>query len=237
MKLFLVIIFFINTIFANEILFYCGATMREALKEIAALFEQKYEIKIKFIVGGSKSLLNKIKIIKKGDLYLPGSENYILKNKNLFLEHKYIGYNKLTLIVKKNNPKNIKQLNDLFKRDDLAIVLCNPELSSCGKATKKFLKEDFLFLYSKSCEIVLDSKDLAFCVKNCADVGISWRATATSKTNKDKLEYIDIKSSKNKLYLAIIKYTNNYKLAKKFLEFATSEQGKDIMKKYGFLDE
>jgi len=229
----ILVIFFINILFANELLFYCGATMREALKEITALFEKKYNVKIKFIVGGSKSLLDKIKILKKGDLYLPGSESYILKNKDLFLDYKYIGYNKLALIIKKNNPKSIKGLDDLFKRDDLVIVLCNPELSSCGRATKKLLKEKFLYLYFKASKIVLDSKNIVFCVARYADVGISWRATAIS----DKLDYIDINSPTKKLYLSIIKYTNNYKLAKKFLEFATSKEGKKIMTKYGFLDE
>ena len=237
MKKAILVIFFINTLFANELLFYCGTTMREALKDIATLFEKKYNVKIEFIIGGSKSLLDKIKILKKGDLYLPGSESYILKNENLFLDYKYIGYNKLALIVKKGNPKNINGLEDLFKRDDLMIILCNPELSSCGKATKKLLKERFLYLYFKSCAIVLDSKDLGFCVKRYADVGLSWRATATSKANKSKLDYIDINSPKKKLYLSIIKYTNNYKLAKKFLEFVISKKGKEIMKKYGFLDE
>ena len=237
MKVILITIFFINILFSSELLFYCGATMREALKEMATLFEQKHDVNIKFIVGGSKSLLDKIKILKKGDLYLPGSENYILKNKDLFLEYRYIGYNKLALIIKKNNPKNIKELDDLFERDDLTIVLCNPELSSCGKATKKLFKDSFLFLYFQSCEIALDSKDLIFFIKNCADVGISWRAAAVSEINRDKLDYIDIKASKNKLYLSIIKYTSNYKLAKEFLEFAISKQGKEIMKKYRFLDE
>ena len=237
MKIFSLLIFLINILFAKELLFYCGTTMREALKEIAILFEKKYNVKIKFIVGGSQSLLYKIKILKKGDLYLSGSEDYILANKDIFLDYKYIGFNKLALIVKKNNPKNIKGLDDLFKRDDLAIVLCNPELSSCGKATKKLLKDRFLYLYFKSCKIVLDSKSISFCIKRCADVGISWRATVTSKTNKNKLEYVDINSPKKKLYLSIIKYTNNYKLAKEFLEFVASKQGKEIMKKYGFLDE
>lgn len=237
MKKAILVIFFINILFANELLFYCGTTMREALKEIATLFEKKYNIKIEFIVGGSKSLLEKIKILKKGDLYLPGSESYILKNKNLFLDYKYVGYNKLALIVKKNNPKNIKGLDDLFKRDDLKIILCNPELSSCGRATKKLLKDKFLYLYFKSCAIVLDSKDISFYIKRCADVGITWRAIVNFKINRDKLDAIDINSPKNKLYLSIVKYTNNYKLAKKFLEFVTSKQGKEIMKKYGFLDE
>ncbi|HIQ51054.1 MAG TPA: molybdate ABC transporter substrate-binding protein [Nautiliaceae bacterium] len=233
----IVMMFFINILFANELLFYCGTTMKEALKEIATLFEKKRNVKIKFIVGGSKSLLEKIKMLKKGDLYLPGSENYILKNKDLFLDYKYVGYNKLALIVKKHNPKNIKGLNSLFKRDDLMIVLCNPELSSCGRATKKFLKERFLYLYFQSSEIMFDSKDLSFWVKRGADVGISWRAIANSKINKSKLDYIDIDSPKHNLYLSIIKYTNNYNLSKEFLEFVTSKKGKEIMKKYGFLDE
>ena len=117
------------------------------------------------------------------------------------------------------------------------IVLCNPELSSCGVATKEFLKEKFLCLYFRACEIVFDSKNIAFCVKRCADVGISWRAIATSKSNKNKLDYIDINSPKKKLYLSIIKYTNNYELAKEFLEFVASKRGEEIMRKYGFLDE
>ena len=165
MKKMILLIFFINVLFAAELLFYCSAAMVDALKDIATLFEKKHNVKIKFIIGGSKSLLSKIKVLKKGDLYLPGSESYILKNRDLFLDYKYIGYNKLALIVKKNNPKNIKGLDDLFERDDLMIVLCNPELSSCGKAAKNFLKDRFLYLYFKSCSIVLDSKDISFCVK------------------------------------------------------------------------
>jgi len=223
-------------LFSNELIFYCGMTMRKPMREIADIFEKENSVKVKMVVGGSKSLLEKIETLKNADLYLPGSQSYILKHKDLFKQYKYIGYNQLALIVKKNNPKSINSVNDLKKRN-LIIVMCNPELSSCGKASKKFLKKDFNTIYFKACDIVLDSKPLNNAVKKSADAGLNWKATAKWPGNRQFLDVIDIGAKKKELLLSIPKYTNNYKLAIKFLDLATSEKGKRIMKKYGFLDE
>lgn len=115
--------------------------------------------------------------------------------------------------------------------------MCNPELSSCGKAAKKFLKKDFLNFYFNACSIVLDSRSLNEAVKNYADAGLNWGATSKWPENKKFLDTIDIGAKKKKLLLAIPIYTKQYDLALKFLNLATSKRGEKIMKKYGFLDE
>ncbi len=237
-----ILLLIVNFLLANELIFYCGITMRKPMAEIARIFEKKHYVKIHIIPGGSKALLKTIKTAKKGDLYLPGSEGYVLKNKNLFLDYKEVGYNQLGLVVKKGNPKHIKGLDDLL-RTDIKVVLCNYKLSSCGKETKKVLTkykgEEFFYTVLDRCvEVVLDSRPLNDRVKTVADVGPNWKATAKWKGNKEYLDVIDIPAAKkHRLLLAVVKYSKNKKLAEEFLKFATSPKGLEIMKKYGFRDE
>jgi len=234
MRVFFILLIALN-LYAQNLIFYCGITMSKAMREIADNFEKEYNVKIEIIPGGSKSLLQTIKNTKKGDLYLPGSESYILKNKNLFTDYKYIGYNQLALIVKKGNPKQIKTINDLL-RNDVRVVLCNYKLSSCGKETKKVLKNKFWSVYDKSIEIVLDSTPLNEMVQTCADVGPNWKATLKRKNFAKTLEAIPIKNAKkHNLYLAVLQYSHNKQLALKFMKYAAKQD--KILKKYGFRDE
>ncbi len=232
---YILILLTIANLYAKSLLFYCGITMSKAMSEIAKNFEKQYNVSIEIIPGGSKSLLKTIKNSKKGDLYLPGSESYILKNKNLFIDYKYIGYNKLALIVKKGNPKNIHSINDLTK-SGIRTVLCNYKLSSCGKETKKVIKPESLYwkVYDGAVEIVLDSSPLNDLVSTYADVGPNWQATI--KNSIYNLEAIPIKKAKkHNLYLAVLKYSNNKDLALKFLNYAANCD--KILKKHGFRDE
>ena len=219
---------------AKTLIFYCGITMRKPMQEIAKKFEKIYKTQIKIIPGGSKSLLLTIKKNKNADLYLPGSEGYILSNKDMFIEYKYVGFNKLSLVVKKGNPKQIKSLNDLQK-DNIKVVLCNHKLSSCGKEAKKVLSKKNMFweIFDKSIDIALDSRPLNQMVKKYADAGLNWQATISWENNSKYLASIPIKEAKkHNLLLAVTKCSKNKKEALKFMNFAYKEQ--KIMKKYGF---
>ncbi|NPA11335.1 MAG: solute-binding protein [Epsilonproteobacteria bacterium] len=231
-----IVILFSTLLFAKELVFYCGITMAKPMAELADKFHKKTGISIKIIPGSSKGLLKTIKKSKMGDLYLPGSEKYVLNNKTLFPAYEYVGFNKLAIIVKSSNPKNIKTLNDLLRKD-VKDVLCNYKLSSCGKESKKVLQKKGIFwkVYDKCISIELDSKPLNNMVLTYADAGLNWKATTKWKEFKNKLKAIDIKEAKkHNLYLAVIKYSKELEKAKKFLNFV--KQNIDVMKRYGFED-
>lgn len=78
----------------NKLLFYVGITMVKPVNELAKNFERRYACEINILQGGSK------------DLYLSGSLNHRTKNlkDELLLDAKFIGFNKLSLGVKKGNP-------------------------------------------------------------------------------------------------------------------------------------
>lgn len=138
----LLMFFFLNqTLFAKEkptLIFYCGITMVKPIKEMAKIIEEKYNCEIKISQGGSKDLYDSLKFSKKGDLYLPGSDSYRLNNlkDGYLLDGVYIGYNQAAIFVQKNNPKNIKNLDDFLNTQNSS-VLCDPNSGSIGRMTKK----------------------------------------------------------------------------------------------------
>jgi len=183
---------------------------------------------------------------KKGDLYLPGSNSYITKNleDGLLGYRKYIGYNQIAIFTQKNNPKNIKNLTHLT-REDINISLGNPETCSMGKESIKVLYrfggEDFVedvennvLLYSE------DSQDLNNMLKSQKiDVGLNWKASAFFPENRGKISIIKIDEKyapKKQLYLTMLTFSKHKYIAKSFINYASSKEGKKIMKKYGFLD-
>ena len=231
----------------EELLFYCGITMVKPMTKIAKVIEKKDDVIIKIIQGGSGDLYDSLSSSKQGDLYLPGSDSYIKKhlNEGYLGYKKYVGYNQIAIFVQINNPKNIKSLKDLL-RDDLAVSLGNPETCSMGRASMKVLKrfggnefldevEDNIVVYSA------DSRDFNKLLKTKQiDVGLNWKATAYFPSNRGKIGIVKIPEKyapKKKLILTMLTFSKHKKVAKDFIDFAVSNEGKKIMKDYGFLDE
>jgi len=228
-----------------ELLFYCGITMVKPIAEIAKIIEERENCTIKITQGGSKDLYASLKNSQKGDLYLPGSLSYRKENlkDGILQDAVLVGYNKASLAVKKGNPKNVKgDLEELF-REDLNIVLCSPDSGSIGRETKNILTKYGKYdeAMKKSIYITTDSRNLNKALdQGDADVVINWYATTLWSENKDKVEPIVIDekyAEKKKLIINLLSFSQNKEIAKKFMDFAASKEGRDIFKKYGFLDE
>ena len=231
----------------DELLFYCGITMVKPMNKIANIIEKKYDVKIKIIQGGSGDLYDSLSTSKVGDLYLPGSDSYIKKHlKEGFLGYrKYIGYNQIAIFVAPHNPKNVASLKDLT-RDDLNVALGNPETCSMGKASIKVLKRygGETFVEKVEDNIILDASDSRdfnnLLKEGKIDTGLNWKATAFFPENRGKIDIVNIPEKyapKKKLVLTMLTFSKHKKIAKAFIDFASSKEGKKIMKEYGFLDE
>jgi molybdate transport system substrate-binding protein len=226
------------------LLFYCGITMVTPMKVIAQKIEKQHNCTIKIIQGGSQDLYNSLKLAKKGDLYLPGSDSYRKKNlkEGLLLDGTFVGYNQASIFVKKGNPKGIKNLDDLVN-EDIGTVLCNPKSGSIGKMTKKILtkyKGDEFFedAFDMAAEIGTDSRSLNSSLKKPEiDMSINWKATAYLNDNLKHIDIVDIDvsySPKKKLVLNLLSFSKHKDIARSFMDYAASDEGKKIMKKYGF---
>ncbi len=227
------------------LLFYCGITMVKPMQEIAHIIERQQHCTIKILQGGSKDLYKKLKFSKKGDIYLPGSESYRTKNlkDGYLLDSQYVGFNQAALFVQKGNPKHIKTLDSLVD-ENIITIICNPNSGSIGKMTKKLLikykGEDFFDdVFDAAAEIGTDSRNLnKALIDKRVDLTINWRATGFWKENKTSIDVIDIPEKyapKKNLVLNMLSFSKHKDIVKAFMQYAASQKGQAIMKKYGFL--
>ena len=64
---------------AAEIFLYAGAGLKDPVEKIVQQFEQQSGNKVTVEYGGSGQLLSRYQTTQSGDLYLPGSDDYVEK--------------------------------------------------------------------------------------------------------------------------------------------------------------
>ncbi len=228
----------------SELLLYCGITMVHPMTEIARIVEQEKGVKITVSQGGSEDLYQSLKSSRVGDLYLPGSASYRQRHlsEGLLGEFVHLGYNQASLMVPKDNPKQVEADVASLLRDDLSVVICNPESGSIGKETKRILDNAGIYqrVLEKSLYLTSDSRDLNRALKTGdVDLILNWRATAYFDENKQQIDVLDLdpaQAKPKKLVLNLLTFSRHPEVARYFMQLAASERGQAIFRKYGFLD-
>ncbi len=225
----------------KELLLYCGTTMAPAMRHIADLFEQQECCVVKIIRDGSGALQHSIHVNRVGDLYLPGSESYVEKcgNEGLVVEAHAIGINRAVLMVAPGNPLHISGDLNNFVAASYRTVLGLPQSGSIGLETQRLLSA--LGIYKQAVVqanvLARDSKDIFQAVAGGeVDLALNWYATAVSADNKavEVLEVENVVAAPHILRLALLKYSYDPVLAKKFILFVLSPVGQQILTEYVF---
>jgi molybdate transport system substrate-binding protein len=214
--------------------------------ELAAkAFEQKTGVKVDTVFGGSGYVLSQMKLGKKGDLYFPGSSDYmeIAKRDGMVYpetEQKVV-YLVNSINVQKGNPKNIQTLKDLSKTG-IKVAIANPEGVCVGLYAVEIIEKTFtleeklafranLANYTESCEKTATAISL-----KTVDAVIGW--SVFQYWDPAKIETVKLKPSETLrigyIPIAISKYTENRELAQQFINFLQSEEGKAAFKKYQY---
>jgi len=235
----IVLLIVAKLLMAQTLVIYSGITMKYPVKEMAKVFEKKYpDLKVHTLFGKSGALYHKMLKQHKCDIYFPGSDKFIKKNPKIFSNVAKVGENELVIMVKKGNPKKIKNLEDLAK--PYISVVVGSENSSVGIKTKQVLLKKSPSLYSaiKNKAITgYTSNEIVANVITNTDSGINWKALAFWKNYRSFIEIIPVEKELKPtadLIMGVTTFAPNKNMAVKFLEFAKSYEGKQIMKKWGF---
>ncbi len=65
----------------EKLLVFAGAASKPPAEEAARLYEQKTGVRVALVFGGSGYVLFQMKLARRGDLYFPGSSDYMEKAK------------------------------------------------------------------------------------------------------------------------------------------------------------
>ena len=231
---------------SNRILIYAGAASKPATEEIVKGFKEKTGIVADVIFGGSGFVLSQVKLSKKGDLYFPGSSDFmeLAKKEGLVFpeSERIVVYLVSAINVQKGNPKGIYSLRDLTK-DKIRVAIANPEMVCVGTYAVEIIeknltpseKEKFkknLVNYTESCE-----KTASVISLKAVDAVIGWRVF--QYWDPERIESILLKpeaiSRIGYIPIAISRFTEDKIAAQKFMDFLLSSHGKAIFQKYHYL--
>ena len=231
---------------SDRILIYAGAASKPATEEIVKDFKEKTGIVADVIFGGSGFVLSQMKLSKKGDLYFPGSSDFmeLAKKEDLVFpeSEKIVVYLVSAINVQKGNPKGIHSLRDLTK-DRIRVAIANPEMVCVGTYAVEIIeknltpseKEKFkknLVNYTESCE-----KTASVISLKAVDAVIGWRVF--QYWDPERIESILLKpeaiSRIGYIPIAISRFTEDKIAAQKFIDFLSSSHGKATFQKYHYL--
>ena len=128
---------------SKPLMLYCAASNRAVMESIREKYEEEFDRSVEIQYGPSQTLLSSLEVTRSGDLYLPADDSYlkIAHDKELVAETLPIARMNAVIAVRKGNPKKIEKLDDLL-RDDVRLVLANPDTAAVGKVVRKVLQKD-----------------------------------------------------------------------------------------------
>ncbi len=228
---------------ADELEFFAGSASKPATQELVELFEAETGHTIKLYLGSSGSLLSQMKIAQRGDLYFPGSPDYMKRAKQDGIvipeTESILAYLIPAINVQRGNPKKIKGLQDLA-RSDVRVAIGNPHHVCVGLYAVEILdranlKEEVkprIIGYTESC-----AKTANIVALNGADAVLGWRVFES--WNPEKIETVLLRPEQipriSYMPIAVSTLSKNRKLAEALIEYACSEKGKKIFEKWGYL--
>jgi molybdate transport system substrate-binding protein len=230
---------------ADSLLVYAGAASKPPTEEAARHYEEKTGIKVELIFGGSGYVLSQMKLSKQGDIYFPGSSDYMEKAKRdgdvLADSERVIVYLVSAINVQRGNPHGIRTLEDLT-RPGLRVAIANPEGVCVGAYAVEIIEKELtagekaafrrnLVNYTESCEKTATAISLKM-----ADAVIGWsvfehwdpariETVALPKEQIARIGYIPV---------AISRFARDRAAAQAFIDFLTGPEGRAIFARHHY---
>ena len=217
---------------------YCGAGLRPPVAEAVDLFGRRNGVEIASDYAGSEVLLSRIKLTGEGDLYMPGDAYYVdlSAGEGLIASQTPVCYFVPVILVQKGNPKKIHGLADLT-RPDVGVGLGDPEACAVGRITASILQKNGIPPEDVNVKVrTVTVNELVNHVKlKTLDAAVVWDAVAAFAPNET--EAVAIPAAENivsTVAIAILKSSKHPELARKFVEFIASDEGRKIFEKHHY---
>ena len=238
-------VFMANAQGGESLLVFAGAASKPPTEEAAKVFEKKTGVKVDLVFGGSGFVLSQMILAKKGDIYFPGSSDFmeIARKKGAIIaetERKVV-YLVQAINVQKGNPKGIHTLRDLA-RPGLRVSIANPEGVCVGLYAVETIEKVFspkekaafrknMVNYMESCEKTATAISL-----KTVDAVIGW--SVFQYWDPTRIETIPLKKNEisriGYIPVAVSTYSRNKEQARQFIDFLLSREGQAIYKKHHY---
>lgn len=216
---------------------YAAASLKKPFTKLGKQFEKENPgVTVKFNFAGSSDLAAQIKAGAPVDVLATADERtmgLVTSAKMMDGTPELFTKNKLTIVVPKGNPKDVKDPKDLAK-PGLKLVVCASAVP-CGKAAEKFEKNAKITVKPVSEEAKVTDV-LAKVASGDGEAGVVYVSDA--KTSTGDVESVSIPDDVNVINdypIGVVKDSKNADLAKKFNAMVLGDQGQKELTDAGFL--
>ena len=223
-----------------SLLLFCGAGIRPPVDEAAKLFGQEHGVTIECDYAGSETLLSRIKLSGRGDLYMPGDVHYVdlAHDAGLLDRSETVCYFVPVVMVQKGNPKQIQSLADLTA-EGIELGLGDPRSCAIGRKSAKLFEKNGITAEAIDQRVVFRSgtvNELGIHVEaGTIDAAIVWDAEAEKYA--DSTDVVAIPTADNVIStvaVGVLTSSEQPELADKFVEFITSDRAIEIFNKHHY---
>ncbi len=222
---------------------FCGSASKPAMEEITSRFERETGVAVNTVFGGSGTLLSQIELSQRGEIYLPGSPDYIViaRRKKLLVEdsERIVAYLVPAIVTPAGNPADIRSLADLA-RPGARVGIGNPETVCLGLYSVELLEKNGLLdqvmrnvvTYGGSC-----SKTANLAAMSQLDAILGWRVFHF--WNPERMSYVAIAPQQipriSYIPISIPVHTRDLELSRSFVEFVLSPVGRSVYERFGYI--
>jgi len=221
---------------------FCGSASKPAMEEAAQAFTVETGIKVYLNFSGSGTMLSQMKVSGSGDLYIPGSPDYMALAVNDGIVDpdsvEIVSYLVPAILVQEGNPENIRELSDLA-RPGIEVGIGNPEAVCVGLYAYEILEYNNLLAevqpnivtHAESC-----SKTATLVALKSVDAILGWRVFSEWHDTIDVV-YLDPGQIPRLSYIpgAVSTFAQDAESAWKFLDFLVSPEGQEIFSRWGYI--
>lgn len=230
---------------------FAAASLTEAFGEIGRQFEQQHGVSLAFNFAGSQQLSQQLAQGAEADVFASANrqemENAITSGAVISGTQEVFVRNRLVVIVPKDNPGQINQLQDLA-RSGLKLVFAAEQVP-VGRYTQQVLEKMSAdpafgadFKTQVTANVVSQEQNVKSVVAKVslgeADAGVAYASDVTPAVN-DTIATIAIPDAFNQIAAYPIAPTSNppagKQLAQQFVDFVLSREGQVILERYNFI--
>ena len=234
-------LWFQNNSFGRELIVSAGSSLTDVFGDIIKIFEEENpDLNVILNLGGSGALLQQIYKGAPVDVYASANMQLVeqaISREALVQETvKSFASNQLVLIVPRGNINRVDQIDDLLK-DQIKRVA----ISNYGVPVGRYTIDALISLgqweqiQKKVINTMSVRQTLAYVNRGEVDAGFVYATDAA--TLNDGVEIITELLTREKIVypIGVVKRSESFREAKKFVDFVMSERGGNVLRNYGFL--
>jgi molybdate transport system substrate-binding protein len=230
---------------SEDLTIAAASDLNFAFKELIGEFEKKTSVTVKLSLGSSGTFFSQIQNGAPFDLYFSADIRYPQKleeNGHAVPGTLYrYAVGRIVIWAPKSSPIPIEEkgVDALLDPSIRKIAIANPKHAPYGRAAVSAMEHYKIYDQVKD-KLVLGeniSQTAQFIESGASDIGIIALALALAPPMKSAGKYWEVPADAHPALeqgAVILKRAKNMEAAKAFVEFLKSQQGQDVMARYGF---